>query len=217
MPLPLPLVHALNVLTVMLPTMVTYMAFTKVSREIWFFYHAWVLAAGYLCLMTQGLLLLLDSNSLLGLVASYFMEVKRKKKIQLHAYVQVLAWAIVQIGFFSQYMHKSLLMKDHFTSWHGLMGLIAIISSNLQLVGGLTLYYYSNLSAIFPLPLSQLTMKKMHRWSACVTYVIALMVIYLSMYSTWVLKNFPVAFQGIIALGVFILALVLVPKGLRLY
>lgn len=84
--------------------------------------------------MTEAICCFIEPNiPTLGLGA-----VRRK---QLHWILQAIGGCSITIAFVVILLNKSRLGKPHFTSWHGLFGLLAVIATGLGLLGGVVALY----------------------------------------------------------------------------
>lgn len=84
--------------------------------------------------MTEAICCFIEPNiPTLGLGA-----VRRK---QLHWILQAIGGCSITVAFVVIVLNKNRLHKAHFTTWHGLFGLLAVIATGLGLLGGVVALY----------------------------------------------------------------------------
>lgn len=119
----------------------------------------------------------------------------KSKLVSLHWILNTASGICAVLGFIVIYYNKYLNNAPHFTSYHGLMGVISVIYSLCQLLAGFSLMYHSILVKYIKLKYKLL--KKLHSISGCLAYLIGMSALILSIYSNWFVKNSNWFFIGI--------------------
>ena len=118
--------------------------------------------------------------------SSLFAE--RKLKVKYHWILQGLAAVCVHLGFAAIYYNKYNNNKPHFVSWHGKVGLSAVVMVTMQIIVGPSLIYYNN-RILNPLGTSLALRKKMHGVVGALSFLVGYLALVLSLYSNFVIKN----------------------------
>lgn len=113
---------------------------------------------------------------------------ERKLKVKYHWVIQVLSAVCIHLGFSSIFYNKVRNGKDHFVSWHGKIGLAAVIMTTLQAVAGSSLIYY-NVGLLNPGGLTLALRKKMHALVGALTFFVGYLALVTALYSKFVLQN----------------------------
>jgi len=79
------------------------------------------------------------------------------------------------------YYNKLVNDKPHFTSWHGLLGVITVVYILLQCCGGLNLLYPQTAVRFMRL----ISLKQLHATSALMLYTLAIVTLVTGMLSRW--------------------------------
>ncbi|XP_045166556.2 probable transmembrane reductase CYB561D1 isoform X2 [Mercenaria mercenaria] len=116
--------------------------------------------------------------------SSIFVNVTRPTKVLIHQVLNIVAVTCAILGFIVIYYNKSLNDKPHFTSWHGLLGLITVICVTVQSFGG-DVVKYEWLRKILGVKLSSGTLKIYHATSGLVVFTLVVTTMMLALYSTW--------------------------------
>lgn len=124
--------------------------------------------------MTQGILSLLGEN-----VAT--RKISQKNKIRLHWILQLSASIAVYAGFLVIYINKNLHNKHHFSTWHGIFGLISVSIMFFTSLGGIFALYNYNLKNLIKPVLN----KTIHATVGCCTFLSGCITIILGIYSHW--------------------------------
>lgn len=111
--------------------------------------------------------------------ADQFPSINHKQRVKTHWVMQAIAAICYTIGFLSVYINKNLHGKPHFTSYHGLCGLVCtILLCFVSLGGGLTYYSFRLRSYIRPVLL-----KIFHAFGGMLLLVIGNITVILGLYT----------------------------------
>ncbi|KAK1800055.1 hypothetical protein P4O66_006554 [Electrophorus voltai] len=99
-----------------------------------FSWHPFLMTLAFSFIMTEAILLFSTHSSL-------FRKAKHQTKARLHWILQSLSASCAVFGFGAIVYNKHVHGKPHFTSWHGLIGVITVCVAVLQSVGGLAILY----------------------------------------------------------------------------
>ncbi|GCC34688.1 transmembrane reductase CYB561D2 isoform X1 [Chiloscyllium punctatum] len=138
-----------------------------------FSWHPFLMAVAFSFIMTQAILLFSPETSLI-------MSYSRKIKVRAHWLLQGMATLCAVLGLTIISFNKYLNDKPHFTSWHGLVGLITVLYICMQCIGGISLLY--------PKMMKNWSLSKMkvyHATSGLVGYLLGCTSLLLGMCSTW--------------------------------
>lgn len=124
-------------------------------------------------LMTEALLVFSPESSLLR-------SLSRKGRARCHWVLQLLALLCALLGLGLVVLHKEQLGKTHLATWHGRLGLLAVLWAVLQCSGGVGLLYPKLLPRW---PLAKL--KLYHATSGLVGYLLGSASLLLGMCSLW--------------------------------
>ena len=125
--------------------------------------------------MTEALLTF--SNN--GFISSY------KSKVTFHWIVILLSTICALSGFVVIYLNKEFNSKSHFTTWHGTLGLYAIILLSIQSIFGV----FANYPLLLKPYLTISKVRLCHAFCGITTYILGLATFALGFYSTWYIKN----------------------------
>ena len=132
----------------------------------------------------------------------------RKLQVRSHWILQLLMVICSLGGLLAIYMSKEERGKAHYTSWHGLLGLITVISCCSQALAGIVLIYPTLIKRF--ISLAQL--KIYHAVYGLFNYTLVTIVLNLAMRSNWATKNITgAAWYGCIAC-IDVLALVVMTQ-----
>jgi len=92
-------------------------------------------------------------------------------------------------GLAAIYVNKERSGKDHFTTWHGLIGIITMVYSCAQSVGGALAKYYKYVGKIIKVRLADL--KLYHATSGLLLYTLVTASLLLGLWSNWAAKSVP--------------------------
>ena len=149
---------------------------------------------------------------LLGFVAAAGAGITAKRKggrvnTLIHAYSMCTALALSLGGYYVIYQQKVMLSKPHNTSWHAVLGLLALGGYVLGAIGGMTALHPD-----FGLIRTSQTFRRIHKLSSRASTVVAFAAIATGWY-----KMAHVATTGLVAVGLLVLsyALLLPPSPLH--
>ncbi|GFR82303.1 cytochrome b561 domain-containing protein 2 [Elysia marginata] len=145
-----------------------------------FSWHPTLMTIGFTLLMTEGIVIFSRSSSLLP-------SWSRPDKAWLHAILMGGGMSAVSIGFWSIYYNKVLAGKPHFTSWHGLFGLITLCFAAAQCLGGSIIKYYRYVGSYIKIRLVDL--KLYHATAGLCNFLLITITFLLSLYSAWAVSN----------------------------
>ena len=149
---------------------------------------------------------------------SFFtFKMAHKQKILTHWILQGLAAILIGIGFGTIFANKWRNDKPHFTSTHGIIGLITVIFTVLSICGGIvTLYAFEMRQRIRPV-----YTKIMHGIAGCVTACLGFTSICLGINSQWfeaeTTSEIRISFMAfIIVIGIYVIIRPLITIGTRI-
>lgn len=129
-------------------------------------------------LMTEAILMFSPQSSV-------FPSSTRATKAQIHWMIQAASITCTSLGFAAIFYNKNQRGKDHFTSWHGLFGLVTMILVLLQAFQGISIYYQK-----FSLMKASLGQRKqLHALVGVLVFTLACFTIVLGYFSNWFVKN----------------------------
>lgn len=138
-----------------------------------FSWHPFLMTLGFSFLMTEAVLLF-------NPYSSPVRKLKHKTKGRLHWVLQCLCACCATVGLCAIVYNKNLNDKPHFTSWHGLIGVITVAVVGLQSLGGLALLY-PKLAKGWSLA----KLKRYHATSGLLTYLLGSVSLFLGLCSLW--------------------------------
>ena len=95
----------------------------------------------------------------------------------LNAAAMVCAYTGLACISYNKYINDS----PHYTSWHGLFGIIVCGTLAIQASGGIIQMYPS----ILPFAIRRVLLKRLHAFSGSVTFSVAMVTLVLGLYTTW--------------------------------
>ncbi|KAL4226371.1 hypothetical protein ACF0H5_014354 [Mactra antiquata] len=116
--------------------------------------------------------------------SSIFVNVTRPTKVLVHQILGITAVASSLLGFAAIYYNKEFNEKPHFVTWHGLMGLIAVVFVTIQSFGG-DLVKYEWLRKLVGVNKSLAVLKIYHATAGLVAFTLVMATMMLALYSTW--------------------------------
>ncbi|XP_046353297.2 transmembrane reductase CYB561D2-like [Haliotis cracherodii] len=158
-----------------------FIVYTAAPGSSLFSWHPTLMAIAFLLLMFEGLLVFSP-------ISSFVPRQSRATKVTLHWMLQVTSLTCAIGGFAAIYYNKEINNKEHFTSWHGLIGLSAVGYSCMQMLGGSVLKYPA-LASILRIKLRLADLKIVHATSGLVSFILVCTSFMLAMFSTWFCKN----------------------------
>ena len=113
------------------------------------------------------------------------IKASRQTKIQGHWILQTATLIVAFTGLTVILVNKQAAGKQHFTSWHGLIGIISCVFLLNQVTGGFVQLNYHYVKRFVRL----VTLKKLHAAFGTLTYAGGMVTIFLAMFSTWATNN----------------------------
>ena len=107
-------------------------------------------------------------------------------QVRLHWVTMALASIFGSLGVTVIYYNKNLNHKPHFTSWHGLVGVITMALFVTQALGGIIVLYPASILGL----VSRSNVKKFHVVSGCMAALLSYLSFFLAMYSNWFTSKF---------------------------
>lgn len=163
-----------HIVPVVLTAFVLYTAWPGSSLFSW---HPTLMVLAFVVCMWEGLLVFNKESSL-------FVNVSRSTKVLIHQILNIAAVVFAILGFIVIYYNKDLNAKPHFTTWHGLFGLVTVICVTVQSLGG-DVVRYEWLRKLLRVKMSLGTLKIYHATSGLVAFTLVVTTIMLAFYSTW--------------------------------
>ncbi|KAF1391708.1 hypothetical protein PFLUV_G00044900 [Perca fluviatilis] len=139
----------------------------------WFSWHPFFMTLAFSFFMTEAILLF----------SPYGSPIKRfphKTKGRVHWILQCLCVSCAVLGLTAISYNKHLNGKPHFTSWHGLLGLLTVCVVGLQSLAAVPLIYHSLAKGW-----SLAKLKRYHAASGLVTYLLGSASLLLGLSSAW--------------------------------
>ena len=116
--------------------------------------------------------------------SSLFLNASRESKVLAHHCLQVFAIVSSMLGFAAIYVNKERNEKPHFTTWHGLLGVITVCAIPLAAVGG-NIVKYKGLRDIIKVKQSLAELKIMHATGGLIVFTLVMTTLMLGLYSEW--------------------------------
>ncbi|XP_051979837.1 transmembrane reductase CYB561D2 [Xyrauchen texanus] len=138
-----------------------------------FSWHPFLMTLAFSFFMTEAILLF-------NPYSSPVRKFKHKTKGRLHWILQCLCVSCAVVGLITIFYNKNLNGKPHFTSWHGLIGVITVTVVVVQSLGGLPLLY-PKLAKGWSLA----KLKRYHATSGLLTYLLGSTSLFLGLCSVW--------------------------------
>ncbi|KAH3880427.1 hypothetical protein DPMN_004341 [Dreissena polymorpha] len=120
--------------------------------------------------------------------SSLFLNASRPTKVLVHHVLQVFAIVCALSGFGVIFYNKMLNDKPHFTTWHGLFGVITICSLPLAAVGG-NVVKYQFLRDMLRIKITLAQLKIYHATGGLIVFTMVMITLMLSLYSNWFTGN----------------------------
>ena len=135
----------------------------------------------------QFILVMTEAIYLFSRWSSPIPKASRPVKTYWHWILQLICTIVAFTGLAAIVSNKMIVQKQHFTTWHGTIGIVACISLVMQLTGGV-LHLYPDIMKKY-IPLRLVTMKRIHAFFGTATYSLGLTAVLLATRSTWFLNN----------------------------
>ncbi|XP_040889880.1 cytochrome b561 domain-containing protein 2 [Toxotes jaculatrix] len=139
----------------------------------WFSWHPFFMTLAFSFFMTEAILLFSPHGSPIK-------KFPHKTKGRVHWVLQCLCVSCAVLGLAAISYNKYLNGKPHFTSWHGLLGLITVCVVGLQSLAAVPLIYHSLAKGW-----SLAKLKRYHAASGLVTYLLGSISLLLGLCSAW--------------------------------
>ncbi|KPP66783.1 cytochrome b561 domain-containing protein 2-like [Scleropages formosus] len=159
-----------HLLSVGLTLFVTFLARPGSSLFSW---HPFLMTLAFSFLMTEAILVFSPD-------CSPIWKLSHKTKGRCHWVLQALAVVCATLGSMAVFYNKRLNVKPHFSTWHGVLGLVTVCCAALQLAGGLPLMYHKLAKGW-----SLAKLKRYHAASGMVVYLLGCGSILLGTCSLW--------------------------------
>lgn len=124
--------------------------------------------------MTEAVLSLSKDNLFTG-------TLHKVDRVRLHWVFQVIACSLIIIGFIIVFINKDYLNKEHFKTWHGLLGFIGIVCTIPTCLNGIAALYFASLRQLIPPKIT----KFVHILSGIITLSCGGIALILSVYTKW--------------------------------
>ncbi|CAH1783263.1 unnamed protein product [Owenia fusiformis] len=161
---------AVYIISIIFAGFITYTAWPGSSLFSW---HPTLMTIAFALLMCQAVMVFSPY--------SIFKAADRKSKTQWHWIVMIAAMVTSGGGLATIVYNKYRNGASHFTTWHGLIGLITMIYMCCQSSGGTLLLYHNLVKKFVKLK----DMKMYHATSGLFMYMLASASLVLGMYSSW--------------------------------
>lgn len=152
---------------------IIYLAWPGSSLFSW---HPTLMVLAYAVAMFEAVLVFSPHSSLVG-------SLSRQTKVTIHLLFATTSAFLALGGLAIIFQVKENNQRPHYTSWHGLIGLITVGYSCMQLMGGTAVKYYSFSSRFIKMKLADLKMTHAVSGVAAFTLVTATMM--LALYTSW--------------------------------
>ncbi|XP_035829158.1 cytochrome b561 domain-containing protein 2 [Aplysia californica] len=162
---------------VLFPGIIIYSAVPGSSLFSW---HPTLMAIGFVLLMFEGIVVFSKSSSL-------YPTASRPSKVTVHSYVIGVGVTCAFAGVAAIYVNKDRAGKDHFTTWHGLIGIITMAYCCAQSCGGALAKYYKYVGGFIKVKLADL--KLYHATSGLFAYTLVTASFVLGLQSNWAVNN----------------------------
>ncbi|KAM4021704.1 transmembrane reductase CYB561D2 [Anomaloglossus baeobatrachus] len=150
-----------------------YIAYVSQLGTSLFSWHPFLMSLAFSFFMTEAILVFSPDSSLLH-------SFSRKARVRAHWVLQLLSIFCATLGLGIIYYNKIVHGKPHFSTWHGLVGLLTVLWAMGQNAGGITLLY-PKLVQRWTLS----TRKLYHATSGLLGYLLGCTSLFLGMCSLW--------------------------------
>ncbi|CAL8340665.1 unnamed protein product [Lota lota] len=152
---------------------------TVLSRpgSSWFSWHPFLMTLAFSFFMTQAILVFSPHGSPVRMFP-------HKSKGRVHWILQCLCLTCAAMGFAAIVYNKHLAGKAHFTSWHGLTGLVTVCVAGLQCSAAVSLIYPSLVKGW-----SLAKLKRYHAAAGLLTYLLGSGSLFLGISSVWFIAS----------------------------
>ncbi|CAH2008817.1 unnamed protein product [Acanthoscelides obtectus] len=158
-------------------TFVILIVYLCLTRPFEFFtWHPLLMSLGWMLLMYEGIIVISKENPI-----GHYFGLTHDLKNFWHWVLITAASFLVLAGFAVVYTNKNQEGKDHFTSWHGLFGLLSIIICFPSVVNGTATLWEPKLKNV----LDPYVTKLIHQCFGTVAIIFGGLCSILSVYSNW--------------------------------
>ncbi|XP_037107441.1 cytochrome b561 domain-containing protein 2 [Syngnathus acus] len=171
----------------------------------WFSWHPFLMTLAFSFFMTEAVLLFSPHGSLMK-------KFSHKVKGRVHWMLQCACVTCAALGLATIFYNKHLHGKPHFTSWHGLLGVITVCAAAVQSLAALPLIYHSLVKGW-----SLAKIKRYHATAGLVTYLLGSVSLLLGLTSGWFTKSVGDAAWYLAALCPVLCALVIMNQVTSAY
>uniref|UniRef100_A0A914W6K4 ascorbate ferrireductase (transmembrane) n=1 Tax=Plectus sambesii TaxID=2011161 RepID=A0A914W6K4_9BILA len=147
-----------------------------------FSWHPICMVIAYAFLMTEAVMMFSATSSL---IPNY----SRPDKVVYHGYIMAGVLLAALQGFAVIYLNKERNGKEHFTTWHGIVGVITVGYTVLQAIAGIALKYNATLVSYLPRSFTLAKWKLYHALSGCFLFILGCAALLAGLYSSWFQNN----------------------------
>ncbi|WAR26534.1 C56D1-like protein [Mya arenaria] len=195
-----------HIITVLFSGFMIYTAWPGSSLFSW---HPTLMTLAFVVGMFEAMLVFNRESSI-------FVNMQRPTKVLIHHVLQVFAVVCSLTGFTVIYYNKVLNEKPHFTSWHGLLGIITVCAIPLAALGG-NIVKYQFLRDLFKIKISLGKLKIYHATAGLVVFTLVMFTIMLGLYSDWFVNQVSSILWYISAMSVSFMAVVVMNQVTQEY
>lgn len=127
-------------------------------------------------------LLMFEAITVFSPSSSLIPSWQRSTKANIHGYMMAASLFSAIAGFIIIYYNKEINNKEHFTTWHGTMGLVTVLWVCVQCFGGVLLKY-NNLVSSWKIRLAD--MKLYHATSGLCAFTLVSVTLVMALFSDW--------------------------------
>lgn len=127
-------------------------------------------------------LLMFEAITVFSPSSSLIPSWQRSTKANVHGYMMVASLFSAIAGFIVIYYNKEINNKEHFTTWHGTMGLVTVLWACVQCFGGVLLKYNWLVSS-WKIRLAD--MKLYHATSGLCAFTLVSVTLVMALFSDW--------------------------------
>ncbi|OWF55449.1 cytochrome b561 domain-containing protein 2-like [Mizuhopecten yessoensis] len=158
-----------------------FMVYTAVPGSSLFSWHPTLMTVAFVLLMFEAILVFSGQSSMI-------LSQTRAYKAEVHAWVMGVAAICASCGFAAIYINKDMNHKNHFTSWHGFMGVLTLSYVLLQMIGGILLKY-SGILRWLNIQIRLVDLKLYHATSGLVLFTAISATLILAFWSDWFISQ----------------------------
>ena len=174
-------------------------SFFTFSYSSVFAYHPFGMLLGYGVLLSEAILL-----------SRKIVSKRRKFWLQVHATMQFLGFFLILVGFVTIVYSKVSRNKQHFKSWHALIGLGAFTLTAVQILIGIVIYYQRKLLVQKFGSVLAIRIARLHGKSGAITYAISMVALALGFKTNYAVSTFSENFATFLLLATLLITLVVI-------